>query len=79
MLPEMFEKIKAEVIIKNFFKPTSTKKAFLKTIEQVPKSPWITTDRKGANTFPFYNLPPEPRNISKRNFFVLLSFPCWRK
>ena len=26
-------------------------------------------DRKGANTFPFYNLPPEPRNISKKEFF----------
>ena len=32
-------------------------------------------DRKGANTFPFYNLPPEPREISLRNFSVLLSFP----
>ena len=32
-------------------------------------------DRKGANTFPFYNLPPEPRAISLRNFSVLLSFP----
>ena len=26
--------------------------------EQVPKIPWKTMDRKGANTFPFYNLPP---------------------
>ena len=32
-------------------------------------------DRKGANTFLFYNLPPEPRAISIRNFSVLLSFP----
>ena len=32
-------------------------------------------DRKGANTFPFYNLPPELRAISIRNFSVLLSFP----
>ena len=32
-------------------------------------------DRKGANTFPFYNLPPEPRAIFLRNFSVLLSFP----
>ena len=31
-------------------------------------------DRKGANTFPFYNLPLEPREISKKEFccaFVL--------
>ena len=48
---------------------------FENTSEQVSKSPWITMDRKGANTFPFYNLPPEPRAISIRNFSVLLSFP----
>ena len=26
-------------------------------------------DRKGSNTFPFYNLPPVLRNISKKEFF----------
>ena len=26
-------------------------------------------DRKGANTFHFYNLPPVLRNISKKEFF----------
>ena len=26
-------------------------------------------DRKGDNTFPFYNLPPVLRNISKKEFF----------
>ena len=25
------------------------------------KSPWITMDTKGANTFPLYNVPPEPK------------------
>ena len=48
---------------------------FENTMSKVSKSPWITMDRKGANTFPFYNLPPEPRGISIRNFSVLLSFP----
>ena len=43
--------------------------------EQVPKSPWKTMDRKGANTFPFYNLPPVLRNISKKVFSVLFPFP----
>ena len=32
-------------------------------------------DRKGANTFPFYNLPPVLRNISKKVFSVLFPFP----
>ena len=27
---------------------------------EVTKSPWKTMDEKGANTFPFHNLPPEP-------------------
>ena len=60
-----------------FLEPTIEKQAnnFENTNEQVSKSPWITMDRKGANTFPFYNLPPEPRSISLRNFSVLLSFP----
>ena len=62
---------------KPFLKPTlkSKQTIFENTNEQVSKSPWITMDRKGANTFPFYNLPPEPRAISLRNFSVLLSFP----
>ena len=60
-----------------FLKPTlkSKQNNFENTNEQVSKSQWITMDRKGANTFPFYNLPPEPRATSIRNFSVLLSFP----
>ena len=27
--------------------------------KQVTKGPWKTMDEKGANTFPFHNLPPE--------------------
>ena len=62
---------------RNFLKPTVEKQTnhLWKHNEQVSKSPWITMDRKGANTFPFYNLPPEPRAISIRNFSVLLTFP----
>ena len=32
--------------------------------ELATKSPWITTDEKGANTFPFHNLPPELKKTS---------------
>ena len=54
---------------KNFFQTHKHKeKQFWKHFEQVPKSPWITTDRKGANNFPFYNLPPVLK-ISKKEFF----------
>ena len=47
---------------KIFSKPTpqahnQTKASDLK---RVTKSPWKTMDEKGANTFPFHNLPPEP-------------------
>ena len=62
-------RVKSKFSNKNFFKPTSTKKTILKTFEQVPKSLWITTDRKGANTFPFYNLPPEPEKHPEKEYF----------
>ena len=54
---------------KQFSKHTKHKK-FSKH-ELASKSPQKTTDGKGANTFPFYNLPPppNPRNISKKEFF----------
>ena len=52
------------------FKTKHIHKKFLKD-EQVPKSPWKTIDRKIANTFPFYNVPPVLRNISKKDFAVL--------
>ena len=42
---------------------------------QVTKSPWITMDEKGANTFPFHNLPPEPTKHLKRFFLCFLTFP----
>ena len=32
------------------------------------KSPWITMDTKGANTFPLYNVPPEPKIFKIRSF-----------
>ena len=58
-----------------FSNPQSQRKAnFWKHNEQVPKSPWIITDKKGANTFPFYNLPPEPEKHLEKEFlcaFVL--------
>ena len=63
-------RVKLKFQTKNFFKPTSTKKTILKTIEQVPKSLWITTDRKGANTFPFYNLPLEPEKYLEKGIFL---------
>ena len=35
-------------------------------IQQVTKSPWITMDKKGANTFPFHKSTPRTQeNISK--------------
>ena len=43
--------------------------------EQVPKSSWKNKDRKGANTFPFYNLPPVLRISRKKIFSVLFPFP----
>ena len=41
-------KRRTKAILKLF---SNTQKQFKN--EQVPKSPWKTTDRKGANTFPF--------------------------
>ena len=65
-------RVKSKFPTKTFSNPQAQRKQLLKTIEQVPKSPWITTDRKGANTFPFYNLPPEPeKHLEKRKFSML--------
>ena len=56
-----------KALFKNTFKTNHkhiSNKAFQS--ELVTKSPQITTDEKGANTFPFHNLPPElKKNISK--------------
>ena len=41
-----------------------------KRSKQVTKSPWITMDRKGANTFPFYNLPIEPEKYLEKGIFL---------
>ena len=58
---------------KNFSKHKNTKAIFKN--EHVPKSPQITKDRKGANTFHFYNLPPV-LIISRKNVIsVLFPFP----
>ena len=34
---------------------------------------------KGANTFPFYNLPPKLKKIIKRSFLFFSPFPIWIK
>ena len=43
------------------------------------KSPQITTDEKGANTFPFHNLSPKLKKISQRSFLFFSPFPYWIK
>ena len=35
--------------------------------------------REGANTFPFYNLPPEIKKTSLKVFPILLSLSFWIK
>ena len=35
-------------------------------------------DEKGANTFPFHNLPPKLKNL-KRSFLFFSPFPYWIK
>ena len=72
---------RTEIFQRNFFKTHSWKanKQFWKHNEQVSKSPWITMDRKGANTFPFYNLPPEPRTNLYKEFFCAFVLSIWRK
>ena len=47
--------------------------------EQVPKSSWKTMDGKGANTFPFHNLPPILKNYKKGLFCSFHPFLCWIK
>ena len=32
-------------------------------------------DKKDASTFPFHNLPPEPKKTSQRSFLCFLTFP----
>ena len=58
--------------LKHHFKQLKTKGKWSK---QVTKSPWVTMDRKGANTFPFYNLLPEPKKTSQRFLLCFLTFP----
>ena len=41
--------------------------------EQTSKSPWKTTDGKGANTFPFHNLPHLLKKYRKFSFYVLFT------
>ena len=36
-------------------------------------------DEKGANTFPFHNLPPELKKQSQRSFLCFFTFPFWIK
>ena len=47
--------------------------------QQVTKSPWKIMDEKGANTFPFHNLPPELKKQSQRSFLCFFTFPFWIK
>ena len=42
--------------------------------KQVTKRPWKTMDEKGASTFPFHNLPPEPKNNLKGLSCAFLPF-----
>ena len=59
---------------KNFSKHTNMKAIFKN--DQIPKSQWKTTDGKGANNFPFHNLPPYSENIKKfffRSFHPFLN------
>ena len=67
------------VIIKqtNFSKLTNPKAIFKN--EQVSKSPWKTTDGKGASTFPFHNLPPYSETLEKRSFSILFNLSFWIK
>ena len=46
---------------------------------QVTKSPWKTMDERGANTFPFHNLPPELKKTSLKVFPVLFYLSFWIK
>ena len=52
-------------------------KAFQNELEI--KSLWITTDEKGANTFPFHNLPPKLKKILKSSFMFFSPFPLLDK
>ena len=36
-------------------------------------------DTKGANTFPLYKVPPEPKNLKLRSFLFFSTFPYWIK
>ena len=36
-------------------------------------------DKKGANTFPFHNLPPELKKTSQRSFLCFFTFPVGYK
>ena len=36
-------------------------------------------DEKGSSTFPFHNLPPEPKKTSQRSFLFFFTFPYWIK
>ena len=48
-------------------------------IQQETKSPQITTEEKGANTFPFHNLPPKLKKYSQRSLLCFFTFPFWIK
>ena len=68
----LFSKTFSNPHTKHHFKQLKIKASLSK---QVTKSPWITMDRKGANTFPFYNLLPEPKKTAQRSFLFFLTFP----
>ena len=73
--------IETRAITKRFFKtllkpiPQAHCQNKSKWSKQVTKSPWITMDKKGSCTFPFHNLPPEPKKTSQRSFLCFLTFP----
>ena len=76
----IFQNHTQSTISNNWKAPFQTIEMQSKWSKQVTKSPWITMDRKDANTFPFYNLPPVLRISRKSIFYVLFSFPIgWNK
>ena len=71
-----------KALLKNTFKTHLkhiSNKAFSKVIQQATKSPYITMDEKGANTFPFITYPPNSRKISKGLSYSFHPFLYWIK
>ena len=66
-----FQNIFQNHTLKHHFKQLEKQSKWSKTSN---KSPWKTMDEKGNNTFPFHNLPPEPKNNIKGLSCAFLPF-----